>query len=880
MEWQNVKRDECQKRKRRNSFQLGIRRLATRLATRLTARLAIRLSTSLSTRVIVPTVVLGLFASSLPNTSLGQGTEEQLPQAQVEFFESRIRPVLIEHCYECHSADSKIVQANLLVDTKSGLLQGGDSGPSLVPNQPDQSLLLKALLYEDSQMPPKGKLSDEIINDFRKWIAEGAIDPRTATANRPEKPWIDPTAAATHWAFQPLKPLQGLSQVYSNDLNSPTSTQSNNHPLVASPTNRIDYFVEATLHKKGMLPAAQADAMVLLRRLSFDLTGLPPTLEETERYLNDPPELRYELLVDRLLASPQYGARWARHWLDSVRYANSNGADENHEMPNAWRYRDWVVDALNEDLSFDAFVRQQIAGDLLPPPDDEIQRNRLITATGFWVLGPKMLAEQDKAKMQIDIVDEQIDTFSRTMLGVTLSCARCHDHKFDPFTQKDYFALAGVLMSTRTMADQAFVSNWMERELPTQARHEQRAAHQAAIDEATQARHLLLMKTHQDLLDQGKIPQLPENNKEPIKDGPYTEEMKKQIEESQKHLENLQKGMPAFDRAMAVEEAKEKVDMPVHFRGNHLKPSDERVPRGVPKILVKAVEFPSIPPDQSGRMQLADWLTNPQHPLLARVMVNRIWMWHFGQPLVSTPSNFGLKGQSPSHPELLDDLAIRWIEQGWSLKWLHREIVTSEAYRRTSRDARYEESDPENRWLWKQNERRLEMEPIRDSLLACSSRLDARLGPPLKGEGPRRSIYLNINRAALDDLFSVFDYVDPASHIEQRPVTTVPSQALFFLNNPIVSTASETLGEQFAKSSQDDRESIDQAFRKVLGRAPSSREIDRSLSFLQLCVDALAEQSQATPATGVPVDKQQYRTAALSAFVHGLFSTREFIWIE
>jgi hypothetical protein len=872
MEWQNVRRDiqpKC------SGMSAG------RQEQRRAIRFAIRFAMHLANRIAVPTAVLGCFATTASHNALGQGTEERLPQAQLEFFESRIRPVLIEHCYECHSADSKIVQANLLVDTKAGLIQGGDSGPSLVPNQPDQSPLLKALLYEDSQMPPKGKLSDEIINDFRKWIAQGAIDPRTDTATRPERPWIDPAAASNHWAFQPLKPLQSPSAAQPSESNSiPDSTQLESQQPVVSSSNRIDLFVEATLQKKGMLPGEQADAMVLLRRITFDLTGLPPTLEDAQRYLNDPPAQRYELLVDRLLASPQYGVRWARHWLDSVRYANSNGADENHDMPNAWRYRDWVVDALNEDLSFDAFVRHQIAGDLLPTPEDEVQRNRMLTATGFWVLGPKMLAEQDKAKMQIDIVDEQIDTFSRTMLGVTLSCARCHDHKFDPFTQKDYFALAGVLMSTRTMADQAFVSNWMERELPTQARHEQRAVHQTKIDDATQTHHSLLMKIHQELLDQGKLPQLPENNKEPIMDGPYSEEMKKQIEESQKQLESLQKATPAFDRAMAVEEAKMKMDMPVHLRGNHLKPSEERVPRGVPKILADAVVFPTIPPDQSGRMQLADWLTNPQHPLLARVMVNRIWMWHFGQPLVSTPSNFGLKGEAPSHPELLDDLASRWIEQGWSLKWLHREIVTSKSYRRTSRDARYEESDPENRWLWKQNERRLEMEPIRDSLLACSSRLDARLGPPIPGEGPRRSIYLNINRAALDDLFSVFDYVDPASHIEQRPVTTVPSQALFFLNNPIVSTASETLGEQIAKKSKDDGESIDQAFRNVLGRAPSSREIDRSLSFLQLCVDALAEQAQTNPPTGAPVDKQQYRTAALSALIHGLFSTREFIWIE
>lgn len=815
-----------------------------------------------------------LFGSS---ATFAQNLKEASPSQQIAFFESRIRPVLIEHCYECHSADSKIVQGNLFVDSRSGLLRGGDSGPSLVPNRPSESILLKALRYEESQMPPKGKLSDEILRDFEKWIADGAVDPREEHGSLPKKPWVDPEVVKNHWAFQSFVGLQAES--HKNSVDRLIAESVNSSGWSVEPSSRIDVFVDAILQRKGMVAAGEADPLSLLRRLSFDLTGLPPTQEEIEHYLSDGVEDRYERSVDRLLASPQYGVRWARYWLDTVRYANSNGADENHEMPNAWRYRDWVIEVLNEDKGFDEFVIEQIAGDLLPIPEAETARNRLITATGFWVLGPKMLAEQDKAKMQIDIVDEQIDTFSRTMLGVTLSCARCHDHKFDPFTQQDYFALAGILMSTRTMADQAFVSNWMERPLVTKAREQERELHQGKIDQASQVVRDLLLRLHQDLVAQGKLATLPENPSTMIKDGPYTDEMKKEIEAVQKELEILQKGMPDFDKAMAVEEAKEMVDLPVHLRGNHLKVGAEKISRGVPKVLTNAVAFPEIPSNQSGRLQLASWLTDSRHPLMARVIVNRVWMWHFGQPLVASPSNFGLKGEQPSHPELLDDLAMRWMEQGWSLKWLHREILLSKAYRRTSRDSRYEEIDPDNRWLWRQNSRRLEMEPIRDSLLACSSRLDMRFGPPQAKEGPRRSTYLNINRAALEDTFSVFDYVDPASHIEQRAVTTVPSQALFFLNNATVTASAESLAQVLINESQDNRVVVENGYRTLFGRKPSPKEVERALLFLEMATKTLGESRDGNEPVAT-ADAGSLRREVVEAFIHGLFSAREFIWIE
>lgn len=754
-----------------------------------------------------------------PSSALGQDaapSQVGSDQEKLDFFESRIRPVLIEHCYECHGPDASIAQGNLRLDARESWMRGGDSGPVIAPGNAEGSLLLQSLRYQSLQMPPKGKLSDAMIADFERWIAEGAVDPRNEQ-ERPKGFAIDPAAAEHHWAFQ--------------------------SPAHDRPDASIDHWIRTALEREGLTMSPPADPLVLMRRATLDLTGLPPTPEEIDSFLADNPSDRYERLVDRLLASPQYGVRWGRHWLDTVRYADSNGADENHDMPSAWRYRDWVVASLNEDLPFDAFVLQQLAGDLLPAPESEEERGRLLTATGYWVLGPKMLAEQDKAKMRIDIVDEQIDTLSRGLMGITLSCARCHDHKFDPFTQQDYYAVAGILMSTRTMANEDFVSRWMERPLPSATIEGRRAEHQTRIDAA---RGRLAQA-------QATIPAGTE----------ATPEQRQAVDPIAKELEALQKSMPEFDTAMAVEEGKA-VNLPIHIRGNHLRASEHPQPRGVPAILVRHHAMEPIPEEASGRLQLARWLTHPDHPLVARVMVNRIWGWHFGQGLVASPSNFGLRGDAPSHPELLDRLARAWIEQGWSMKWLHRQIVLSETYRMRSSYRAVSTADPENRWLAQRRPRRLEVEALRDAILAASGLLDLRLGGPGQPlSSNKRSIYLTINRAALADVFSVFDYVDPASHIEQRPVTQVPSQALFLMNSEWVQRAGKAIASDVLAQTRERARQIETSFLLTLGRGPTPYELERSA--------ALMDQVAAH-------DPQP--EAPLAALVRGLIATQEFVSLE
>ncbi|MFN9606390.1 MAG: PSD1 and planctomycete cytochrome C domain-containing protein [Planctomycetota bacterium] len=764
-------------------------------------------------------IAAGSMAAAIARPAIGQETDtlpSEEDRGKLDFFESRIRPVLIEHCYECHGPDAVIAQGNLRLDARDFWLQGGDSGPAVAPGDPQASLLLQAIRYDGLEMPPKGKLSDAIATDFERWISDGAVDPRESSA-RPRGSPIDPVAAQTHWAFQSLPPQ--------------------------SPTPSIDFWIRDALESEGLPMAPPADPLVLLRRATLDLTGLPPTIDEIDSFLADGSPDRYERLVDRLLASPQYGVRWGRHWLDTVRYADSNGADENHDMPNAWRYRDWVVEALNEDLPFDAFVVQQLAGDLLPMPEGERERGRLLTATGYWVLGPKMLAEQDKEKMRIDIVDEQIDTLSRGLMGITLSCARCHDHKFDPFTQEDYYAVAGILMSTRAMENEKFVSQWMERPLPSAAIEAKRAAHQAQVAEAS------------GRLAQAKA-EIPEG-KEP------SAEQKQAIDQLAKEVESLEKSMPSFEMVMAVEEGKI-ANLPIHIRGNHLRPGEQPLPRGVPRILVRHRAMESIPDHASGRLQLARWMTHPDHPLLARVMVNRIWAWHFGQGLVASPSNFGLRGDPPSHPELLDGLSRAWIDQGWSMKWLHRQIMLSDTYRMQSSYGAVSPRDPENRFLSQRRPRRMEVEALRDAILSTSGLLDLRLGGPGQPlASNKRSIYLTINRAALADLFSVFDYVDPASHMEQRPVTQVPSQALFLMNSQWVQQAGQAIARDVAAQTQDQSGQIERSYLQMLGRRPSPFERERSASLLELI-------GKHDPQPEAP----------LAALVRSLIATQEFVSIE
>lgn len=761
-------------------------------------------------------------------------------QDELHFFETKIRPVLIEHCYRCHAADAKIIRGGLLLDSRQATLDGGDSGPGVVPGAPEESLLLAAIKHEGYEMPPDRKLPDSVIADFERWVLDGAFDPRDV--GRGDAPvGVDWQSAGSHWAFQRLTRVD------------PPAVQ--DETWVQSP---IDRFILSKLEENGFSPPPRADKRVLIRRATYDLTGLPPTAEQITAFLQDDSPDSFQRLIDSLLSSPQYGERWGRHWMDLVRYADTNGADENHALPVAWRYRDWIIEMLNRDLPWDQFLMHQLAGDLLTgdtvtEPDQERRAGERLTATGMLVVGPKMLAEQDKEKMLIDIVDEQVDTVSRTMLGLTIACARCHDHKFDPISAEDYYALAGIFVSTKTMADRAFVSKWLERPLPDAKRTSQRQQHQTRID-------ALRME------EQAVAAELKQNEQDA--------DLQQKHTELREQLKKLEEAMPAYAMVMAAQEDSP-TDVPVHIRGNHLALGKESIARGLPQILAEVDPLETIPEDQSGRLQLARWLVSPNNPLTSRVMANRLWMWHFGQALQRSPSNFGLMGQEPTHPELLDYLAQQWFQQGWSIKQMHRMIMRSSTYQMASvldhPDAlKYAHSDPENRLWWRRDRRRLEAEAVRDSVLAAGGELDLRMGGPGQGaDSHRRAVYLSINRAGLYEMFSTFDYVETANHIEQRPTTLVPHQALFLLNSPLVLKSSQRLAQQAAREFPDPQVRITAIFENLLGIQPDDQQFRRTQAFLH-------DLRSPAPQEGEARDVDQ---AAWQALCRALLATNDFLYI-
>lgn len=779
------------------------------------------------------------------------GGNSKIEQADLDFFESKIRPVLIEHCYSCHAADAKIIRGGLLLDSREGLLEGGDSGPAVVPGEAEKSLLLSALKHDSFEMPPDRKLPDAVIADFEHWITRGAVDPRDK-GNAEAPRGVDFEAAKSHWAFQPVRRTEPPAVADESWIESP-----------------IDRFVLARLEAAGMKPRPKADKETLIRRASFDLTGLPPTAEEIDAFLADETPEAFEKLVDSLLQSPHYGERWGRHWLDLVRYADSNGADENHDLPNAWHYRDWVVRMMNRDQPLDHFIIDQLAGDLLPKTGDEqIDGDRLI-ATGMLVIGPKMLAEQDKDKMVIDIVDEQIDTVSRTMLGLTIGCARCHDHKFDPVKAKDYYALAGIFYSTKTMADRAFVSNWLERPLPSAEIQVLRSEHQKKIDAAKAD----MAAAEADLKSQADATALLQTELAAAQ--AKVDALKQKVEEQKKAVEAAEKAMPAFTMVMAADESTP-TELPIHIRGNHLALAKEKVARGVPEILANVASLQAIPETQSGRLQLAQWIVAPENPLASRVMVNRIWMWHFGQALMRSPSNFGLRAEDPTHPELLDYLASRLMEDGWSLKAMHRTIMNSATYQMASdmefpESEQYAKLDPENRLLWRRARRRLEAESVRDSILFVGGGLDQKLG----GKAPnvdanRRAIYLPINRASLYEMFSTFDYVETANHIEQRATTTVPHQALFLLNSPMVHQQAAAIAKKLISKFETDESRIRALFRLFYARQPTEAEMIRSLDFVETSASQLDAVS----------DPSERSVQTWGALCRSMIAANEFVYID
>ena len=609
----------------------------------------------------------------------------------------------------------------------------------------------------------------------------------------------------THWAFQPItKPA--LPAV----------------PDAAWVKTPIDAFILAKLTANGLKPSAPADRRTWMRRVHFDLLGLPPSIEDVDAFLYDKSPDAEAKLVEKLLASPHYGERWGRHWLDVARYADSNGLDENIAHGNAWRYRDYVIQAFNSDKPYDQFLREQIAGDLLPPTNDTVRREQLI-ATGFLVLGPKVLAEPDERKMELDIVDEQIDTLGRSVMGLTLGCARCHDHKFDPISMPDYYALAGIFTSTKTMDSFTKIAKWHEHPIGSPAEVQRQVDYNAKIARVQNSIKVLKPKIDTDA--------------------------KVEVKKLQAELAALIKAPVVEPSAMGVTEGIT-ADAPLLRRGNPTQPG-KPVTRRFPTVLTRDNAV-SLPVKQSGRLELADWLTRPEHPLPARVMANRVWRWHFGQGLVRSVDNFGLIGEKPSHPELLDWLATEFTNSNWSVKHLHRVIVLSATYRQSSLpNSANLDRDADNQLLWRFAPHRLEAEAIRDSLLAVSGQLDRTMGGPsithvknrefffdhtstdkTNYDSRRRAVYLPVVRNNIYDLFQLFDSTDGTVINGNRITTTVATQALFWMNSEFVTDRSHKFAEQLLKDKLLDAERVKAAYLRILNRAATEDETANALGYV------------------------------------------------
>jgi len=659
--------------------------------------------------------------------------------AGAEFFEQKIRPVLVKHCYECHSAESKTVKGGLLLDTRTAVLAGGESGPIVVPRKINDSPILTALRYESFEMPPAGKLPDRVIADFERWIMMGAPDPREEEVVRPEAPKIDFASARKFWSFKP--PTRHKALAISNS------------KFVKKPH---DSFVLARLNEAGLKPSARADRHTLVRRLYLTLLGIPPTSEELDSSISKSSSNSYDAMVDQVLASQHFGERLARLWLDISRYAEDQahivGNNGSLLYPNAYLYRDWVIKAFNDDMPYDDFVRLQLAADLIAP-----EKTSQYVALGFVGLGPKYYRRNDPEVMA-DEWENHVDTLSRGLLGLTVACARCHDHKYDPIPTTDYYSLAGVFASI----------SMFNRPI--------------------------------------------NDKKETNKNG----EAKKPV-----------------DAVHIVKEANP-TDLNVQIRGD-VKNKGEIVQRGFPQIL--SSDLPAKFNEGSGRRELAEQIVRRDNPLTARVIVNRVWGLLFGKPIVRTPSNFGALGEPPTHPKLLDDLSVRFMENGWSIKWLCREIVLSSTWQqRCDLKEAGQSADPSNRLLWRMNRRRLDVESWRDSILLSAGRLNRTVGgksiDPTDPKETLRTVYSKVSRLDLNPMLAMFDFPDPNVHAGTRVETTTPLQKMFVLNSPFMVAQVDALAKRCLAAANEDSQRINWACRTLYGREPTPEERNLALEFL------------------------------------------------
>src|SRR5262245_37065016 len=795
----------------------------------------------------------------------------------VAFFEKKIRPLLVKHCHECHSADAKKLKGELRLDTRDGVRKGGTNGPAVVPGSPEKSLLLKAVRHADEalKMPPKEKLSDADIADLEAWVKMGAPDPRTAAAVAA----IDQAKARDLWSLRPVgDPI-------------PPAVNDESWPLTS-----IDRFVLARLEAKGLKPVPSADKRALIRRATFDLTGLPPTPEEIYAFLADESPGAFARVVDRLLASPTYGERWGRHWLDVVRYADTAGDNSDYPIPQMVKFRDWVIAAINRDMPYDQFVTEQLAGDLLPATGGADRYAKLI-ATGYLANARRFGSYEEERYPWHLTIEDTIDNLGRTFLGLTINCARCHDHKFDPLSQEDYYALYGFFSSTRYPRPGIELDK-VQRDFVPLAPVDQAAAAEARRKDrlaelAAKVKALTTEKSAADkALKEAEKADEKERKEKIAEAKKRVDDLTAKIKAAKKDQEDFEKVPFPFDTAYAVVEGKTEGKRKVGNACVQIKGDPERLGREVPRRFPTVLGGQGLAPDAkgSGRLELAKWITDRKNPLTARVMVNRIWQYHFGRAIVPTPSHFGKPGPPPSHPELLDYLASQFVDSGWSAKAMHRRIMLSRAYQLSSQDDELNAKvDLGNELLWRFNRRRLDAESIRDSLLAVSGALDQSPGrphpfpamptwdftqhKPFKAvyDTDQRSVYLMTQRIQRHPFLALFDGPDTNASTATRVTSTTPLQALYLMNDPFVHALATGLARRLVAERPHDPGRIVYAYELLFARPPTSEESAAALDYLGRVGERLRADGTAT---------KQVPAKAWESLARALFMGNEFVYVD
>ncbi len=805
------------------------------------------------------------------------------------FFEQEIRPVLVEKCIQCHGAKKQ--EGGLRLDSALGVSQGGDSGKAVEIGLPQQSLIIEALKYESFEMPPSGPLNEKTIASFEKWIAEGAEWPSQSTLLRSETSSLS-EEDRQWWAFQPV----------ANHEPPPVSN-------TAWPRNEIDHFVLHQLESRGMQPAPEADKKHLVRRLYFDLIGLPPTQAEIERFVADTSADAWEILVDRLLDDPRYGEHWARYWLDLVRYCESDGWNQDAYRPHTWRYRDYVVRAFNSDKPYPEFVMEQLAGDELAASDPELKQPDQLIAAGFLRLGIYEYNQRDARGHWNDIMNEMTDVTGEVFLGLSMSCSRCHDHKFDPLPQRDYFKLRSFLEPVVWRDDLVGATAIEQREHRLQMEKWELAT--ASIREKIEK----IVDPYNNRKWLSTVDKFPLDiqacfNKQPAERNSWEEQMaylvsrqfieegggplKSMKKEDQAAIEKLEAQLAAFDElkppalpqiatvtnhsgavaATTIPDDPDQVPVAPGFLSvmEHLALPEYHTAASVSP---QKIQFVSTAPMDSRafgrRTQLAQWIGDARNPLTTRVIVNRVWQQHFGEGLVASPSDFGRLGSLPSQPELLDWLTADFVKQGWSIKKLHKKVLMSATWRQSvthPQADRYSEIDPAEKLLWRAKVRRLKAEQIRDAMLVASGELRADLGgPSVEENAPRRGLYVKSFRNNLDTFMHSFDLANGSKSVAERDATTTPTQALLLFNGSYSlgrakQMAQRLLGQKELKTPVD---ILQHAFVAAWGRTATESELTRALQYVG------ASPGEQNPTVDV---------GRLTDFCHILFNSNEFLYLN